>query len=540
MKVHAAIARALAEHGIDTLFGVIGDGNLFFVDTFVREHGGRYVAAANEAGAVLMANGYASTADGLGVATVTHGPALTNTLTALVEGVKNRTPLLVVAGDTAVVDRENLQNVAQRDVVLATGAGFEQVRAPSTVVQDTATAIRRALIERRPVVLNVPIEFQWADVEYRPVDLRPVPVPAGPPDPEALDRAVGIIATAQRPIVLAGRGAARPEARAALLRLAERIGAPVATTLKGRDLFRGEPFNLGIFGTLSTPVAVDTILQSDCVIAFGAGLNRFTTGEGAYVENCRLVQCDVDRAAIGAYGTPDASIVGDAAVVADTIVTWLDEADVPSTDFRTDELARQIADYSPGGFDDLSTDDTVDLRTALLALEASAPADRVVVSDGGRFVFQAWPIVHVPDPHSFVFTVNFGSIGLGMGNAIGAAFGRPGRPVVLITGDGGFMLGGLAEFNSAVRAGIDLIVFVCNDGSYGAEHIQFRDRDLDPSISLIEWPDLAPVAEALGGRGYTVRSVKDLDGMADAIAGRDRPLLIDVKLDPDRVPNVGH
>ena len=540
MKVHAAIASALAHHGVDTVFGVIGDANLFVVDNFVREHGGRYVAAANESGAVLMANGYASTSGGLGVATVTHGPALTNTLTALVESVKGRTPLLLVAGDTAVADRENLQNVPQRDVVLPTGAGFEQVRAPATVAQDVATAIRRALIERRPIVLNVPIEFQWSDVDYRPIDLRPVPVPAGSPDPEALDRAVGIIATAQRPIVLAGRGATSPAARAALLRLAERIGAPVATTLKGRDLFRGEPFNLGIFGTLSTPVAVDTILQTDCVVAFGAGLNRFTTGEGAYVENRRLVHCDADRAAIGAFTGPDVGLVGDAAAVADTIVEWLDQAEVPATEFRTDELARQIAEYSPAGFEDLSTDDTVDIRTALLALNAAVPAERIVVSDGGRFVFQAWPLVHVPDPLSFVFTVNYGSIGLGMGNAIGASFGRPGRPVVLITGDGGFMLGGLAEFSTAVRSGVDLIVFVCNDGSYGAEHIQFRDRNMDPSLSMIDWPDLAPVAEALGGQGYTVRNLKDLDGLADVIAGRDRPLLIDVKLDPDRVPNVGH
>jgi thiamine pyrophosphate-dependent acetolactate synthase large subunit-like protein len=110
----------------------------------------------------------------------------------------------------------------------------------------------------------------------------------------------------------------------------------------------------------------------------------------------------------------------------------------------------------------------------------------------------------------------------------------------MVTGDGGFMLGGLAEFNSAVRDGTDLIVMVCNDGAYGAEHIQFRARDLDASTSTFQWPDFAPVAEALGGQGYTVRNLKDLDGLADVIANRDRPLLIDVKLDPNVVPNFDH
>src|SRR5580692_6574254 len=102
MKVHAAIANTLAHNEIDVVFGVIGDANLYIVDSFVNECGRRYVAAANESGAVQMANGFALTSGRLGVATVTHGPALTNSLTALAEGVKSRVPILLVAGDTPV------------------------------------------------------------------------------------------------------------------------------------------------------------------------------------------------------------------------------------------------------------------------------------------------------------------------------------------------------------------------------------------------------------------------------------------------------
>ncbi|KUP97247.1 thiamine pyrophosphate-binding protein [Thermobifida cellulosilytica] len=538
MLFHEVMARALADHGVDTVFGVLGDANLYMMDSFQRVAGGKYYSFSNEAGAVLAANGYARTSGRLGVATVTHGPALTNTLTALVESVRDHTPVLLVAGDTAVVDRENFQNIAQRDVVLPTGSGFEQVRSPLTAAEDVATAIRRALLERRPVVLNVPVDFQWEDVPYQPVAPKLVEPQAVAPDPAALDAAVGIVAAARRPVVLAGRGAAR--ARGALLRLAERIGAPVATTLRGKDLFRGERFDLGIFGTLSDEVALETIMESDCVIAFGASLNKWTTAEGSLLEKKRVVHVDLDRDSISRFSTVDAGVVGDAAVVADTIVEWLDQAEVPATGFASEELARRLASRSPADFTDCSTDETVDIRTAMLRIDEAFPQDRTLVFDGGRFIFNAFTRLHCPEPSAYVHTVNFGSIGLGMGNAIGASLGAPGRPTLLVTGDGGFMMGGLAEFNTAVRHGIDLVVVMFNDRAYGAEHIQFRNKNMDPAISTFEWPDFGPVATALGGRGFTVRNLAELDEALAAIENRDRPVLIEIRIDPDKVSSPGH
>ncbi|HLU98610.1 MAG TPA: thiamine pyrophosphate-binding protein [Thermobifida alba] len=540
MLFHEVMARALADHGVDTVFGVLGDANLYMMDSFQRVTGGRYYSFSNEAGAVLAANGFARTSGRLGVATVTHGPALTNTLTALVESVRDRTPVLLVAGDTAVVDRENFQNIAQRDVVLPTGAGFEQVRSPLTAAEDVATAIRRALLERRPVVLNVPVDFQWEDVPYRKVAPKLVEPQSVAPDPDALDAAVGVVAAARRPIVLAGRGAATPRARTALLRLAERIGAPVATTLRGKDLFRGERCNLDVFGTLSHDVAVETILKSDCVIAFGAGLNKWTTAEGSLLEDKRVVHVDLDRDSINRFSPVDAGVVGDAATVADTIVEWLDRAGVSPTGFASADLAARLASRSPADFTDRSTDETVDIRTAMLRIDEEFPADRNLVFDGGRFIFHAFTMLHCPEPSAYVHTVNFGSIGLGMGNAIGAALGAPGRPTLLVTGDGGFMLGGLAEFNTAVRHGIDLVVVLFNDNAYGAEHIQFRTKGMDPAISMFDWPDFGPVATALGGQGFTVRNPAELDEALAALKNRDRPVLIEIKIDPDKVSDPGH
>lgn len=531
---HAALARNLREHGVDTMFGLIGDANLYMVDSFMRDCGGRFVAAAHEANAVLMALGYAQVSGRTGVATVTHGPGLTNAISALIEGVKGTTPMLLVCGDTAAEDRDNFQNVPQREHVLATGAGFEQLRSPATMAEDVAAAFRRAAVERRPVVLNVPADFMWQEIDYGHVPVFLADNRAVVPASDDLDNAVGIIAAARRPVVLAGRGAADAESKAALVRLAQRIGAPLATTLKARGLFQGEDFDLGVMGTLSTDVASETILAADCIVAFGAGLNKYTLGHGSFLSGKRLIQVNLERSEVGRGVRPDAGIVGDPALTANRMVELLDMAEIPSSSFRSEELKASLAGWRlPPDLTKERAAGTVDIRRALLAIDAAVPADRVVVQDGGRFMVEGWKAVTAPDPRSYVHTVNSAAIGHGMGEAVGAAFAAAGRPTLLIAGDGGFMLGGWPEFATAVREELDLVVVICNDGGYGAEYIQFRRKEMDPALSILHWPDFAPIAIAMGGDGVTVRSADDLPLAAKAIARRTRPLLIDLKLDPE-------
>lgn len=541
MEVHTALAHELARHGADTMFGVTGEGNVFLADRFARDERGRYVAAASETGAVVMAKGYAAVSGRLGVATVTHGPGLTNAMTALVDGVRESAPIVLVAGDTAAEDTGNLQNIDQRQVVLASGAGFEQVRAPSTVSQDVAAACRRALIERRPIVLNVPADFMFRECELDEQLTVAEPSPATGPDPGAVDKAVGVIAAARRPIVLAGRGATAPAARSALLALAEKIGAPLATTLMGKDLFRGEEFDLGIFGALSHPVAAEAIRQSDCIVAFGASLNGWTTGRGAYLEGKRVVQCDVDQCRLGARARIDAGVAGDAAVTARALISLLIEASLPPTGFRSGHLRARLSELT-GNAGEHAADAAgpVGLGEFLDALDGAVPSDRIVVLDSGRFVFQAFTRLHVEEPAWFVPTVGFGSIGLGMGHAVGAACAGTDRPVLLIAGDGGFMLGGLAEFNTAVRYGLDVIVAICNDGSYGAEEGFLRARGMDAGIARFRWPEFAALAAALGGTGISVDGREDLHRLPTAIAARRGPLLIEIRLDPATVPGFEH
>lgn len=537
-KVHQALARSLFDNGVDTIFGLMGDANMFMVRSYIRECGGTFVAASHEAGAATMALGYSSLSGKPGVCSVTHGPAMVNTVTALAHGVKASLPMVLLCGDTDTEDREHTQNIAQRPFVVAAGAGFEQLRSPKTVGQDVARALRRAQLERRPVALNIPYEFDWQEAEaFRPIRVH-IPESRGIVSASAdLDDAIGIIATAKRPVVLVGRGAVSLRAKTAIGRLAARIEAPLCTTLKAKDLFRGERFNLGICGTVSTPVAVETLMDSDCIIAFGASLNKFTLSRGAFARGKRIIQVNLEPTELGRNVEVTAALVGDPASVADLIVHWLDAADAAPSGYTSEELRRKLAAQTiePVTHTDCR-EGTVDFLRALARLEQSLPPERILVTDVGRFMLKVWTSIGVQGPGSFVMTNDFGSIGLGLSHAIGASYAAPGRPVVLVCGDGGFMHGGLIEFNTAVRHRANLIVVVCNDAAYGAEHNTLLKRQLEPDTIRFDWPDLAAAAIALGGAGVTVAAESDWEAAEAAIKSRSRPLLIDVRLDFQRMP----
>jgi thiamine pyrophosphate-dependent acetolactate synthase large subunit-like protein len=306
--------------------------------------------------------------------------------------------------------------------------------------------------------------------------------------------------------------------------------------LRAKGLFNDHPYNIDIFGTLSTPAAYDLIAQSDCIICFGTALHDFTTDRGKLMKDKRIVQIDVEPTAIGGGLHPDAALIADAGLTAETILYWLDEAEIPPSGF-TREL--DIATLTTHPADTKKTSDGfVNYVDALKRLEDALPKDRVLVTDGGRFMTEVWCRLSVPNPQSFVGTVNFGAIGLGLQEAVGAGLAAPDRPVVLFTGDGGFMMGGINEFNTAVRLGLDLIVIVANDSAYGAEHIQFIDRKMDPSLTEFHWPSFAEIAKSLGGEGAEVHSAEELQTALVALESRKGPFLIELRLDPHDVPRM--
>lgn len=540
VTTHEVLAQTLAAHDVRHLFGLVGDANLFLVDAFVRGGTGRYVACIHEANAVLAALGYAQVSGRVGVASITHGPALTNVATALVEGVRGCIPMVLLCGDTPPANLEHLQRIGQREVVAATGAGFVEMRTSETAATDLARAFRQAALERRPVVFNMRVDLMWQPVpDPAPVVLPPPIVQLQIGEDDVFDEAMGMIASARRPLILAGRGAATPEARKALLALAARLEAPLTTTLKAQGLFHGAPFDLGIFGGLGSAVALDEIQKSDCIIAFGASLSRQTTEAGALTAGRRVVQILPDVHENGRRSEPSLLLAGDPALTARRMIEVLDLAEIPpsgSTDADlADRLARQAEEWKTLPPFAPTRTDTVDYIPALRRLDRALPSDRVLVADLGRFVSSAWCCLPVVAPDALVYTAHFGSIGLGLSEAIGAAHAANGRTTVLVVGDGGFLLGGFGEIAAAVRDRLDLVVILCNDGCYGAEHVQFVNRGMNPALSMTTPPDFAAMFRTLGADAVCVMAPEQLAEAEALLAGRTGPVLIELRLDPDSI-----
>lgn len=524
MWLYEALADELVGLDGDRLFGVLGDGNLFIVDALEERRPGAYVAMANEASAVQAANGYAQVSGKVGMATVTHGPGLSNVVTPLVEAVRSHTAVLLVAGETATDDPGNLQRLDQRAVVEATGAAFLKPSTATEGLRMLRQAHRMARDSRGPVVLSIPYDLQWQSVDELPTETDAIAVSAteGP----AVEQAAAQLATAARPVVLAGRGAVEAGVEEQLSVIARRLGAVTLTSLRGKGLFADEPFHFGVAGGLGDTEAMARLRDSDCVLAVGVGLNPLTTDGGDAIRG-HVVRIDDDPA----LATTNGLLQGNAADVVPRLVSELERL-IPQARPAWAKLCPAPPTTPPPP----SAVEPLTIVAAVRQIEQAISKDRTLVTDGGRFFFEAARRLSVPSPRAYVHTASYAAIGLGMPAAIGAAIARPQAPVLMVTGDGGFMLGGLTEFRTAVRERLNLTVVVLNDGAYGAEVVQLEAHGRSSDIAQLDWPDLGPVATALGGHGWTVRTSTELAHALEAADNTDGPVLLDVHIDAEDVP----
>jgi thiamine pyrophosphate-dependent acetolactate synthase large subunit-like protein len=536
MNVAEGVGRALSDAGVSHAFGLIGSGN-FIVASTLKAGGVRFIGARHECAAVGMADGFARVSGRTGVATVHQGPGLTNSMTALTEAAKARTPLIVLAADTSAGAIRSNFRIDQAGLVASVGAIPARINSPESAMDDLTRAWRLASVQRRTVVLSMPLDVQAGELAG---EARLGPAPAVyPPRPAAIaiERATDIIVNARRPVIIGGRGAVISGARGVLEQLGERIGALLATSANGNGLFAGNPWSLGISGGFATPTAVRLMKEADLVLAFGASLNMWTTRHGSLLDpNTRVVQIDVDADAIGVNLHADAGMIGDAREAANALLAELDEQGYRADGFRGTDVAAEINSgaWQNEPFTDGSTSDTIDPRSLSLALDEALPADRTVGIDSGHFM--GWPAMYlrVPDASGFVFTQAFQSIGLGLASAAGAAVARPDRVTVACLGDGGALMAA-GEFETIVRLGLPMLVVVYNDAAYGAEVHHFGP--LGHPVDIVGFPDtdFAALGRSLGADGVTVRRVDDLKALGDWLGDRSRPLVLDAKVTPNVV-----
>jgi thiamine pyrophosphate-dependent acetolactate synthase large subunit-like protein len=535
VNVAEAVGAALAGRGIHHVFGLIGSGN-FAVSNALVAAGAKFIAARHEGGAITMADAYARVTGCVGVCSVHQGPGLTNTITGLTEAAKSRTPLLLLAADTAAAAIRSNFRIDQAQLVASVGAVPERLHGAESAVADAQRAYRRAQLERRPVVLMMPLDVQAAacpepgNAVPDETALRPVR-----PSAAAIQEVADALENSRRPLIVAGRGAVLANAREPLERLAHHKGALLATSAVANGLFAGSPWSLGISGGFASPMAAELVAEADVVLAFGVALNMWTTGHGRLLNpQATVVQIDHQAGAIGAHHRVDIGVLGDVAETAEGLIDELQLRGTAASGWRSAEIAEQIraGTWQETPYQDAGEDARIDPRTLSIALDALLPVERTVAIDSGHFMGYPAMYLRVPDAQGFVFTQAFQSVGLGLATAIGAAVARPDRLTVAALGDGGALMA-LPEWETVARLGLRMLIVVYNDAAYGAEVHHFGPHGAP--LDLVRFPDVdfAALARGAGLEGATVREREDLQAVETWLAsGAERALVLDAKVVP--------
>lgn len=544
-RVYELLAEAFAAEGVSVIFAIIGYGNRHFLAA-AADKGIRVVTARHEGAALAMADGYTRAGAGVGVVSVHYGPGVTQLPTSLMVASKHGTPVVAFAAGLPldVRHRGGPLDLDERSLLEASGARIVELVRP----EHAAETVRRAFQEARercaPVALLAPVDLQEAAVagasqppapdngtggQESRAATKPIAVPA----PDTLREAVALLRQARRPLVLAGRGALNPQAKALALDVAEHLGALVATTFGAKGLFDGHPRSLGTAGGFSLPADRQLLEQADCVLAVGAGLNAWTTDKGKLFSGATVVQVDEDVTAFGRSTVrPHLRLLGDATSALSGLSQLLREsgpaaswpepvlAGLAGADARKSAIATERFTVEPG---------TVDPRQFMLEMDASLPEDAVIVVGGGHFMGFALQYLKNPASRLFELVFDFMTTGQALPSAVGAAAACPGRTVVAVEGDASVLMH-IQELETAARSGIPLLVLVLNDGALGAEYHGLVHDGMSGDVALASTPALADVAVALGGAGMTVTSQEQFNEIMTWYEPKRGPHLVDVRI----------
>ena len=535
MPAYEALAHDIKSRGYTRVFGLMSDDTALFVTT-LDSIGVRFYGARHENTAIAMAEGYAAATGELGIAIIGRGPATANALHGAMYAHRTGSRVLLIFGASS------LGHAGGPDAKEFNATGVFQAAGLKTFVAANPEGARRMLENAIDGTSNggcatllLPMNVQLGLVEY-PGQMG-VPSPAVAVQilrtagrPAAIEAAAAMLDRSRKPLFVVGLGAHRSAARKAIEQLADKVGAVMATTLKGKDLFHGHPYHLGVVGSFSHAAGRRLIDQADCIVAFGASLNQRTTSYGTSLPlDVPLIHIDVSASPIGRLFHADVAVIADARTAAEQLTAAVIERAASDKPFHTAENRRALAEHDLASeFQSAHTPRTMDPRSLAIELDRLLPPNRNAVYDAGNFL-QVIPYISGLGPDHIKNTVDFASIGMGFGTALGFACGTPDRSTVLFVGDGGLLMT-MGELETAAREDIPLVIVVINDAAYGAELHFLKMRDMPVAKSVFADIDFAPVAQAFGFQVYTVRTLEELRKLAPMLLNPEGPILLDCKI----------
>ncbi len=514
------LVESLCHFGVRHLFGMPGSHSTTIYDAIGRSGSIDTTLVRNEQAAAFAADGYARVTGRPGVVCTTAGPGATNALTGVAECWADTVPILLISGqvNAATLDREcgNYHEIDLERIFQPATKWCGTVRRVEDVSEYVARAFQAMTNGRpRPAALFLPQDLMRAAC---PRSVPPIefPAPAAPPVPEdAIARAAELLAGAKRPIVIAGGGALWSGAATAIEKLAARLGAPVVTTLNGKGLLdERHPLSLGHARSARGRYAVP---HADAMLAVGCRFTEVMTDWRRMTVPDDLVQIDLEPSQIGMNFPVRVGIVADATAAVEALVEAI-PAGAPGDGWGALwEQARAARPARPEWLID--------------TLRAALPGDIPVFTDACEMGYRMQSDWTSHGPRLFFYPSNFITLGWAFPAALGAAVAQGGRPVVSLSGDGGFLMTA-QELATAARYRLRVIALVHNDSTYGAiKNIQDKVHEARHKDVELNNPDFLGLAAAFGVPGRRASGPDELHSAIREALDRDGPSLIEV---PDR------
>jgi acetolactate synthase-1/2/3 large subunit len=519
-----AIVRSLEAHGVELVFGIPGTHSLEIYRALADSRI-RHVTPRHEQGAGFAADGYARVSGKPGVCLVTTGPAVTNVATAAAQAFSCSIPLLIVSPalpgrldgkDTGWTHEAKDQQAAMNALV----SWSHRATSPADAVAAVERAFEEFATRRpRPVHLGVPLDVLESKDE---VEIRHGAVSAPAPlDPASIDRAADLLRGAARPALFVGGGARH--AGRQVTDLAERLGAPVLTTVDGKGvLSEAHPLSLGAGSYLRA--AADFLRAGDVVLAVGTELSEANFWQERIDLPGALIRVDIAPEQLQKNYPANVAILGDSARVLEALVRSLDERQVLSrraagVAWASEQRAAIRAEAETQGKTWLPL---------LRALRGALADDAILTGDSAMVCYYgAQTLFPVSGPNQFLVPDGYGTLGYGLPAAIGAKLAQPEREVVALMGDGGILFT-IGELATAAELGLSIPIIVSNNHGYGEIKRAMRERKFRPFAVDLPAPDFPALGRAFGGFGIRLESLDELTNVLHTAFTAGGPTVIEI------------
>lgn len=525
------VIECLKEQGVDTVFGYPGGAILNIYDALYQYKDEiHHVLTSHEQGASHAADGYARATGRVGVCLATSGPGATNLVTGIATAYMDSVPLVAITANVGkpLLGKDSFQEVDIAGIVMP-------VTKHSYIVKDVdalADTLRKAFHIAKsgrpgPVLVDITKDVTGAKTEYTAKSPEPI-VRFTDYTEDDLDRAVQMIQGSVRPFIFAGGGVTISGAQEELVQLAHTIQAPVCDSLMGKGAFPGtEEFYTGMLGMHGTKASNLGVTESDLLIVVGSRLSDRVTGNAKnFAKNAKILQLDIDRAEVNKNVVVDASVIGD---VKETLKA-LNARLQPQEHREWLQRVKALQEKYPLHYDETQ----ITGPYVIEKLYELTGGEAVITTDVGQHQMWAAQFYKYPKPRRFLTSGGLGTMGYGLGAAIGAKLGMPEKTVVNIAGDGCFRMN-MNELATAVRCNIPLVELVLNNHVLGMvrqwQTLFYKERY--SHTVLRDSVDFVKVAEAMGADGIRITEKEEVVPALEKALKNPRPIVVDCCIDSD-------